>query len=119
LFNNIRIIEYWTDYFDDPHGGDLGLLTAMYSIGSIASLPIVPYMSDHWGRKTPIVIGCVIMIIAAAVQASAQSMSAFEGARFFMGFGGKCCFMWVTGNVLTYVTVSCSRQLVSSIYSML
>lgn len=86
LFNNIRIIEYWTDYFDDPHGGRLGLLTSMYSIGSIASLPFVPFLCDHWGRKTAIVTGCIVMIIAGAVQAAAQSFGMYEGARFFMGY---------------------------------
>jgi MFS family permease len=85
LFNNIRIIEYWTDYFDDPHGSKLGLLTSMYSIGSIASLPFAPYISDHWGRKTAIFVGCIIMIIAGAIQAASQNFGMFEGARFLMG----------------------------------
>lgn len=40
MLNNIRILKTWTNYFNDPQGGSLGLLTALYSIGSIASLPI-------------------------------------------------------------------------------
>lgn len=61
----------------------------MYSIGSVASLPLAPFLSDHYGRKVAIIIGCVIMIAAAAVQASAHSQPQFEGARFFMGFGSS------------------------------
>ena len=41
MLNNLRILKTWTDYFHDPKGSNLGLLTALYSIGSIASLPIV------------------------------------------------------------------------------
>jgi hypothetical protein len=41
MLNNIRILPQWNDYFNNPQGSNLGLLTALYSIGSIASLPIV------------------------------------------------------------------------------
>lgn len=41
MLNNLRILKTWTNYFHDPKGSNLGLLTAIYSIGSIASLPIV------------------------------------------------------------------------------
>lgn len=41
MLNNIRILPQWTDYFHDPQGSNLGILTALYSIGSIASLPVV------------------------------------------------------------------------------
>lgn len=74
---------------EGPQGDRLGRLTAMYSIGSIASLPIVPFLSDRFGRKLPIAIGCVIMIIAAAVQTSANGQPQYEGGRFFMGFGNS------------------------------
>lgn len=40
MLNNLRILQTWKDYFDDPEGSLLGLLTALYSIGSIASLPV-------------------------------------------------------------------------------
>ena len=89
MLNNIRILPQWSDYFHDPAGSRLGLLTALYSIGSIASLPIVPFITDTFGRKTSIIAGCVIMIIAGAIQASAHNLSAFEGGRFFMGFGNS------------------------------
>ena len=40
MLNNLRILKQWTDYFHNPEGSELGLLTALYSIGSIASLPV-------------------------------------------------------------------------------
>ena len=89
MLNNIQSIPIWVDYFNNPSGDTLGRLSAMYSIGSIASLPIVPFLSDRFGRRAGIIIGCIVMIIAASVQAAAQSLPMFEGARFFMGFGNS------------------------------
>lgn len=68
MLNAMQFFPTWESYFNHPAGGRLGLLSAMYSIGSIASLPFVPILSDHFGRKLPIIIGCFIMIAAAAIQ---------------------------------------------------
>lgn len=89
LMNTSQILPDWQIVMGHPSESALGLLTAMYSIGSIASLPVVPFLSDRYGRKVPIWVGCIIMIIAAAVQASAQGRPQYEGARFFMGFGNS------------------------------
>lgn len=89
MLNNLRILDTWTSYFGDPKGHTLGLLTALYSIGSIASLPVTPYIADHYGRKAAIAIGCVIMVVGAAVQAGAKNLDMFMAGRFFMGFGNS------------------------------
>lgn len=87
MINNIRILATWKNFFHNPQGSDLGLLTALYSIGSIASLPLAPFLADRWGRRSAITAGCVLMVIGAAVQGSSQSLAQFEGGRFMMGFG--------------------------------
>ncbi|OCT44144.1 Lactose permease [Cladophialophora carrionii] len=89
MLNNIRILPQWTEYFNDPQGSNLGLLTALYSIGSIASLPVVPFVADRFGRKIAIIGGCIIMIIAAAIQGASQNLAMFKGGRFLMGFGNS------------------------------
>ncbi|KAJ9608791.1 hypothetical protein H2200_006562 [Cladophialophora chaetospira] len=89
MLNNIRILPQWTDYFNDPKGSNLGILTALYSIGSIASLPIVPFIADRFGRKIAIIGGCVLMIIAAIIQGASQNLAMFKGGRFLMGFGNS------------------------------
>ena len=68
--NTSQLLDSWTNTMGEPSEETLGRLSAMYSIGSIASLPVVPFLSDRFGRKTPITIGCVIMVIAAAIQVS-------------------------------------------------
>lgn len=56
MLNTMLILPSWTGYFGDPSAETLGRLSAMYSIGSIASLPFVPILSDHFGRRLPIII---------------------------------------------------------------
>ena len=48
-----------------------------------------PFLCDRFGRKLAIIIGCIIMIIAAVVQVCAQNLAMFKGARFLMGFGNS------------------------------
>jgi len=41
LFNSIQNFDEWQDYFDHPKGNTLGVLGALYQIGSLCSIPIV------------------------------------------------------------------------------
>jgi len=46
MLNAMQFFPSWESYFGNPTDVTLGRLSAMYSIGSIASLPITPYISD-------------------------------------------------------------------------
>jgi len=89
MLNAMQFFPSWVSYMDTPSGVTLGRLSAMYQIGSLVSLPVVPFLSDHYGRRMPIIIGCSIMVVAAAVQTAAINLPMFEGARFFMGLGNS------------------------------
>ena len=93
--------------FGHPRSTILGLLSALYSLGSICSLPFVPLVTDKWGRRFAIAFGSVIMIIGAALQTASQdcachssspccllahmvatpTVAMFVIARFLLGFG--------------------------------
>ena len=77
MLNNLRILDTFKSYFGDPRGSNLGLLTALYPIGAIVSLPVTPYIADHFGRKAAIALGCVIMITGASVQGAARYLEMF------------------------------------------
>jgi MFS family permease len=89
IINNLRILDSWDDYFGNPEESTLGLLVALYSIGAIASLPVAPYIADHFGRKACILLGCIIMIVGAAIQGAAKNVDYFMGGRFLIGFGNS------------------------------
>jgi MFS family permease len=46
-------------------------------------------LADRFGRKLPIVIGCVIMIVGAVLQAACQNLGTFMGGRAMLGFGNS------------------------------
>ncbi|KJR83726.1 uncharacterized protein SPSK_00120 [Sporothrix schenckii 1099-18] len=70
-------------------GSMLGLLGALYQIGSLCSIPLVPLFTDNLGRKPPIAVGCVIMIVGAVLQGSCQNLGTFMGGRALLGFGNS------------------------------
>ena len=71
--------------FHNPNSTILGLISSLYSLGSIASLPFVPFVSDRFGRRIAILFGSVVMIIGAVLQMAAQDC---ESARLF---SRECC----------------------------
>ncbi|OAG03352.1 general substrate transporter [Paraphaeosphaeria sporulosa] len=89
MLNNLRMLHRFNDYFGNPTGSTLGLLTALYSIGSIISLPVVPFVADHMGRKAAIALGCTVMITGAIVQGTATTLTNFMAGRSLMGFGNS------------------------------
>ncbi|KAK4945933.1 hypothetical protein LTR10_015026 [Elasticomyces elasticus] len=118
LMNTSQILDSWQTTMGHPTQVVLGRLSAMYSIGSIASLPVVPWMSDRFGRKTPITMGCVIMVIAAAVQASAMGQPQYEAARFFMGFGNSLAQL-VCPMLITEIAHPQHRAKITTVYNCL
>jgi hypothetical protein len=41
LFNAVQNFQSWKDFFNNPEGQMLGLLGALYQIGSLVSIPLV------------------------------------------------------------------------------
>ncbi|KAL2256757.1 hypothetical protein VTK26DRAFT_1159 [Humicola hyalothermophila] len=74
FFGSVQNFEQWKSYFNDPRGSQLGLLSALYQIGSLVSIPLVPLIADNFGRKLPIAIGCCIMIAGAVMQGACQNL---------------------------------------------
>jgi MFS family permease len=85
MLNNLRMLDPFKHYFGDPQGSLLGLVTALYSIGAIVSLPVTPFVADHFGRKAAIAFGCVVMVVGASVQGAARNLTYFMVGRFMMG----------------------------------
>ncbi|KAI8635503.1 general substrate transporter [Xylariaceae sp. FL1651] len=89
FLNAVQVFPQWQNYFGSPAGSQLGLLVALYQIGSVASIPLAPIIADNFGRKLPIIIGCIIMIVGAILQGTSQTLGTFMGGRVLMGFGNS------------------------------
>lgn len=46
-------------------------------------------LSDHWGRRSPILLGCLVFAAAAIVCAVGNSVASMIVSRFLMGVGGS------------------------------
>ncbi|KZP23010.1 hypothetical protein FIBSPDRAFT_1043163 [Athelia psychrophila] len=94
--------------FNNPTGAVLGLLSVIQTIGTLA-----PYVSDILGRKNAVLLSTVIMVIATAIQSTAQSGGMFISARLLGGmrliFAANAAPMllisaynslWYSGNII-------------------
>ncbi|KIP10375.1 hypothetical protein PHLGIDRAFT_33910 [Phlebiopsis gigantea 11061_1 CR5-6] len=87
MINGLQAVDSWESFFHNPNSTILGLISSLYSLGSIASLPFVPFVSDRFGRRFAILFGSCIMVIGAILQMAAQDFAMFVIARFLLGFG--------------------------------
>ena len=58
--NGLQSLERWQTAFNDPDPSTRGLLNAAQNIGSIASLPLAPYVTDGLGRRQGIFWGSIL-----------------------------------------------------------
>ncbi|KFZ23138.1 hypothetical protein V502_02382 [Pseudogymnoascus sp. VKM F-4520 (FW-2644)] len=87
MMNALQIAPFWKTYFGHPARGDLGLVNAIFPIGKVCGLAVVTWMSDKYGRRLPIIIGTVLCIAGAGVQASSVNFAMFIFSRWLVGFG--------------------------------
>ncbi|KAM0278782.1 hypothetical protein ACHAQH_004973 [Verticillium albo-atrum] len=87
MMNSLQTVSYWDDFFDNPRGAMLGLMSAIMSLGSICSTPIAPWVADKYGRRMGITVGSIIMIVGAILQCESHNFGMFVGSRFVLGFG--------------------------------
>ncbi|KAF6809051.1 lactose permease [Colletotrichum plurivorum] len=87
MMNSLQTVSYFDDFFDNPRGAVLGLMSAIMSLGSICSTPIAPWVADRFGRRWGITVGSCIMIAGAILQCESTAFAMFVVSRFLLGFG--------------------------------
>ncbi|EJT99356.1 general substrate transporter [Dacryopinax primogenitus] len=87
VLNGLQAVQPWLDYFHNPQGAILGVITAAFSIGAVIALPVVPMCNDRLGRKPSIIIGSIIILIGVILQTSSVNIAMFLVARLFLGGG--------------------------------
>jgi sugar porter (SP) family MFS transporter len=87
MMNGLQTLPQWKQAFNNPDGGQLGLLNAIQNIGTFGALPFSPYVTDYFGRRFAIFLGASLMCAGAAIQTASQNVQMFIGARFLLGFG--------------------------------
>jgi MFS family permease len=80
--NGLQSLSYWRDYFGDPQGSRLGILSSIMTLGSLSGLGFIPPICDGWGRKAGVVIGSLVTLLGVGLQAGAVNYDMFLGSRF-------------------------------------
>ncbi|ORY67792.1 lactose permease [Pseudomassariella vexata] len=87
MMNSLQTVPYWDDYFGNPRGASLGLMSAIMALGSICSTPVAPWVADRFGRRWGITVGSLVMIAGAIMQCESKNFAMFVVSRFILGFG--------------------------------
>ncbi|OAG38060.1 hypothetical protein AYO21_07782 [Fonsecaea monophora] len=85
----------WYEYFGlvtsgpglDHSNALIAAMQCLFYVGSLICNLFYPYVSDRWGRRTPIAVGSIITIIGGALQTGSVHPAMFIVARFISGFG--------------------------------
>jgi MFS family permease len=70
-------------------GSSTGIIFIIYNCGQIAAFPFCGFLADGYGRRICILVGCILVIVGTAVQATAHTTGHFIGGRFVLGFGAS------------------------------
>jgi MFS family permease len=90
LMGAINAMKPYQDTFNlTGAGSSTGIIFIIYNCGQIAAFPFCGFFADGYGRRVCIFVGCVLVLVGTAIQATANHMGQFIGGRFVLGFGGK------------------------------
>lgn len=70
-------------------GSATGIVFIVYNLGQIAAFPFCGLLADGYGRRACIFVGCLLVLVGTAVQATSSGLSHFMGGRFLLGFGAS------------------------------
>jgi len=85
--NGLQSLKVWKNYFNHPEAALLGAINALYIVGKLLGLFPATFLSDRYGRRVPMYIAFVLLLIGTVVQGAAQNVGMMIAARFVLGFG--------------------------------
>jgi MFS family permease len=90
LMGAINAMKAYQDTFNlTGEGSSTGIIFIIYNLGQICAFPFCGLLADGYGRRVCIFVGCLLVLVGTAIQASANEMGQFIGGRFILGFGAS------------------------------
>ncbi|KFY50014.1 hypothetical protein V496_09671 [Pseudogymnoascus sp. VKM F-4515 (FW-2607)] len=87
MMNGLQTLPQWRNYFSNPSASILGAINAIYPVGKLLGLFPSTWISDRYGRKTPMLFGFFLLLIGTVLQGAAQNIGMMIVSRFILGFG--------------------------------
>jgi MFS family permease len=74
VMSGINVMPYYQSYFGVASlGGATGLIFSLFYAGALVGIASGYWLADRWGRKMPILVGSVVALCGAIIQASSFS----------------------------------------------
>ncbi|KAG5743315.1 hypothetical protein H9Q70_013969 [Fusarium xylarioides] len=86
MMNGLQTLPQWRNFSNNPPPPLLGAINAVYPVCKILGLVPASTISDKFGRKVPIYIGLVSLVIGPAIQAASINLPMFIVSRGLIGF---------------------------------
>ncbi|KAF1360389.1 general substrate transporter [Lizonia empirigonia] len=74
-------------YFNNPDADMQGNITALYDIGCVLGSIVCYFVGEHYGRRTMLMAGGLIMIVGAAILGSSTTIAQLITGRIITGIG--------------------------------
>ncbi|GME80960.1 unnamed protein product [Ambrosiozyma monospora] len=116
LLNICQMQPAFLHYTGNPTGAVLGAINTAPELGGMITLGLASHLSDTLGRRTPLIIGSVFVLIAVVLQSCAQNYAMFLIGGLFNGFGGSIGQVAAT-SLVSEVSYPPYRQVMSVICS--
>jgi MFS family permease len=87
VMNGLQSLQIWRAYFKHPSASVLGTMNAVYPIGKFFGVFLTAWTGDRYGRKLPMYIGFLLLILGSGLQGGAHNVPMFIIARLILGFG--------------------------------
>ncbi|GKU08437.1 lactose permease [Fusarium langsethiae] len=87
MMSGLQAVPSWDDYFGQPRGALLYIMSAILPLGCIVATPFISLVGDRHGRRMGIFVGAVIIIIGAVTQGASVHFTMFLASRFIISFG--------------------------------
>ncbi|KAI5796613.1 general substrate transporter [Geopyxis carbonaria] len=87
VFSGVIVTPYFLEKFNHPNASLLGLVNALFDIGGAVGAILVFLFGGWLGRKRSIMLGSIIVIIGAIIQATASNVGALCAGRIIAGVG--------------------------------
>jgi sugar porter (SP) family MFS transporter len=73
LFNGMQALPQWMNYFGNPTGSRLGISSVPATVTNIVTNLVFYKVLEVYGRRRPLMVGCLLIIIGAFVKAASQN----------------------------------------------
>ncbi|KAH7111209.1 hypothetical protein EDB81DRAFT_873763 [Dactylonectria macrodidyma] len=87
VLNGLQAVNLWNEYYGNPHGAILGVMTSSLAIGTAFGILYMPFFNDRFVRRFCVILGSVIVAIRVVLQTYAANVGMFIASRIIISLG--------------------------------